>query len=342
MNEPITKDTQSSPPTETESVSVVKNGADFQKPVKNAKFLEENSPKYKALYIIKTCLLVLLSSLLLAVAVHCLIAPNDFTMGGVSGIAILLEDITDGVAQKSTVVFFINLPMLLLAFFGVKKKFALLTVGNSLLQSLWLFIFEQVHMPKVEFPDAGTKIFAAVAGGVCIGAAVALALKAGGCTGGLDILAVIIKRKTSANSVATLIATFNAVIICASFFVYNVDESFAIRLTPILLALCQIYVEKKTNDSVMNGFQSAVEFRVITDKPEEMSLALMNELSRGVTTFTVTGMFMKENHTMLVCVVSNNQINAFKRIIKRIDPESFAVLSSVSQVVGLGFYQNEN
>ena len=315
---------------------------ELSKPVKNAKFLDENSTKAKTLYIVKTVVLVVISSLLLAIAVHCLIAPNDFTMGGVSGIAILLEDITGGVAKKSAVVFLINLPMLLLSFFCVRKKFALLTVGNSLLQSLWLSVFEIAGVPEIEFPDAGTKIFAAVAGGVCIGASVAFALKAGGSTGGLDILAVVIKRKTSANSIATLIALFNAVIICASFFVYNVEESFAIRLTPILLALCQIYAEKKTNDSITNGFQSAVEFRVVTDKPEEMSLALMSELSRGVTSFTVTGMFMKEEHTMLVCVVSNSQINAFKRIIKRIDPDSFAVLSNVSQVVGLGFYQSEN
>ena len=91
-----------------------------------------------------------------------------------------------------------------------------------------------------------------------------------------------------------------------------------------------------------NGFQSAIEFRIITDKPEEMSLALMNELSRGVTELPATGMYTKEKRSMLVCVVNRRQVNALRRIMKEIDPSAFAVMSNVSQVLGLGFFASEN
>lgn len=312
-------------------------------PPKNAKFANEETPKYKAYLIIKTALLILASSILVAFAAHCLIEPNRFTIGGVAGLAIMLSYATNGAIPQSLIVFSINMPMLVLSFFFVKKKFALLTTANSLLQSLWLFILERVNAPVIQFQDAGTNIFAAIGAGVCIGASVALALKAGGSTGGLDVIAVMIQKKTSAPSVAQLIALFSSSIIVISFFVYRNDgDDLATSLLPILLSLFEVYIERKTNDAITNGFQSAIEFRVVTDKPEEMSIALMRELSRGVTAIPATGMFLKEQHTMLVCVVSRNQINAFKRIIKRVDPNSFAVLSNVSQVVGLGFYQGEN
>ena len=90
-----------------------------------------------------------------------------------------------------------------------------------------------------------------------------------------------------------------------------------------------------------NGFQSAIEFRIITEKPDKMAAALMKELSRGVTAVPATGMYTKVSKTMLVCVISRRQVNTLRRIMKQIDPDSFAVMSKVSQVLGLGFYTND-
>ena len=67
----------------------------------------------------------------------------------------------------------------------------------------------------------------------------------------------------------------------------------------------------------------------------------MKELSRGVTSIPATGMYTKEKHSMLLCVVSRRQVATLRRIMKSIDPDSFAVMSSVSQVLGLGFYSDE-
>ena len=64
----------------------------------------------------------------------------------------------------------------------------------------------------------------------------------------------------------------------------------------------------------------------------------MKELSRGVTALPATGMYTKYTHTMLLCVVSRRQVVTLRRIMKSIDPDAFAVMSNVSQVVGLGFH----
>ena len=116
---------------------------------------------------------------------------------------------------------------------------------------------------------------------------------------------------------------------------------YGILLLPIVLSAFESYIESKTYESITNGFHSAVEFHIITDKPEEMSAALMKELSRGVTAVPAKGMYTKENKSMLICVVSRRQIATLQRIVHQIDPDSFAVMSSTSQVLGLGFYKGE-
>ena len=312
-------------------------------PKKDAKLPDTQSKRYKTFEWLHSSLLILASSILIALSVHCLINPNGFTIGGIAGLSVTVSYITNGAIKPSLIVFCLNVPMLVVSYFFVKRKFAILSIANSLLQSFWLAIFEVSKIPVVEFHDSGLRIFAAVATGVCLGAAVAFALKAGGSTGGLDVLAVMIQKKTSLSSITQVIAILSSSVIVLDFFVrLDVAQDLSISLLPILLSLVEVYFERKTNDSITNGYRSAIEFRVITDKPEEIANALMTELSRGVTAIPAKGMFMKEEHTLLFCVVSRNQINAFKRIIKRIDPQSFAVLSNVSQVVGLGFYQENN
>lgn len=304
----------------------------------------EMTTKGKVLHWIKLTICVLISSFLISIAAYSLITPNNFTIGGATGLAILLN-VATGIPQSILLLAF-NVPLLVLAFIFVKRKFAILSLMNIGMQTLWLTVFEQ-YLPnfKIAFTEGGQadKIFAAIAAGLCIGSAIALALKIGGSTGGADILAVLIQKKVGATSIAFMIFCINVVVIGASFFVfYNGEMSIAYNLLPIMLSVFEAYIESKANEAITSGFQSACEFRVITDKPDEMAKALMKELRRGVTALPATGMYTKITHTMLLCVVSRRQVGALKRVMKQVDPDSFAVMSNVSQVLGLGFFIEEN
>ncbi|MBE7079738.1 MAG: YitT family protein [Clostridiales bacterium] len=303
-----------------------------------------SSKQGRTMFWVKCVLYTLLSSFLIAFAAQTLIAPNNFTIGGISGIAILVSVATEGRVPQSLILFSLNLPLVVLAFFLVKKRFALLSAMNITTQTIWLFVFEQLFGDfKIQFPnEGGEKIFAAIAAGLCIGTAIALAFKVGGSTGGADILAVMIQRKVGAASIAWMLFGLNVTVIGSSFFFLNKDATdITIRLLPIMMSAFESYIESRTNESVTNGFQSAREFRIITDRPEAMAKALMKELSRGVTALPATGMYTKITHTMLLCVVSRRQVVTLKRIMKQVDPDSFAVMSNVSQVLGLGFYTDE-
>lgn len=300
------------------------------------------SKQGKLMFWLRAVLYTLLSSFLIAFAAHSLITPNDFTIGGASGIAILVNVASKGKVPQSLILFSINLPLVILAFFFVKKRFAILSAMNIGLQTLWLFLMEQLMEDFViQFESNGEKIFAAIGAGLCIGTAIALAFKIGGSTGGADIVAVMIQRKVGANSIAWMLFAINVTIISMSLLVFRVEGNLTLTLLPIMMSAFESYIESRTNESVTNGFQSAREFRIITDKPDEMAKALMKELSRGVTAIPATGMYTKITHTMLLCVVNRRQVVTLKRIMKQVDPDSFAVMSNVSQVLGLGFYIDE-
>lgn len=300
--------------------------------------------------ILRIILHLLLSSFLVSFSAYSLITPNNFTIGGVSGISILINIATRGAIPQSIALFTLNAPLVILAFFFVKKRFALLSTLNIFLQSGWLLFFEQLF-PNfgVTFPGGeASKIFAALAAGLCVGLAISLAFKIGGSTGGADILAVLIQKKIAASSIAWMLFIINCVVIASSLFVLPKPQGiseptlyYGMLFLPVIISAFESYIESKTNESLMNGLQSAREFRIITSKPELMSSVLMHELSRGVTSISVTGMYTKEGKTMLSCVVSRRQVAAVKRIIKVVDPDSFAIMSNVSQVIGLGFYSEE-
>ena len=293
----------------------------------------------KAFPWLKTVIYLLVSSFLISFGAKTLITPNKFTVGGVIGIGVLLNVATNGFIQQSWVLFSLNFPLVVLAFFFVKKKFAILTAIHIGLQTVWLLVFETLFPDfAIQFASNGEKIFAALGGGICIGAATALAFQIGGSTGGADIVAVIIQRKFAASSIAWMLFAVNFAVVGASLFVfYDPTQAIAYNLLPIMMSAFELYVESKINESITNGFQSAIEFRIITNKPDEMAQALMRELSRGVTMLPATGMYTKEEHPMLLCVISRRQVATLRKVIKELDPDSFAVMSNVSQVLGLGF-----
>ena len=310
----------------------------------------EGTKKQQLLRWVKNILFTIISATLISFAAYALIAPNEFTIGGIAGTAILVNVASNGRIPQSVILFCINLPLIVLSFFFVKKRFAILSALNISMQSLILLILENIFQDsiKIRFPGGDTaKIFAAIAAGILIGTAIVLAFKAGGSTGGADILAVMIQKKIPAGSIAWILFSINCIVIGASVFVFSPDESvdagelLGARLLPIALSIFEAYIESKTNESLTNGFQSAIEFRIITDKQTEMATALMKELSRGVTAIPATGMYTSIAHTMLLCVVSRRQVPTVQRIMKSIDPDSFAVTSKVSQVLGLGFYRSE-
>ncbi len=178
--------------------------------------------------------------------------------------------------------------------------------------------------------DAGERTIAAIAGGVLGGVGSAIMLKLGGSRGGTDILAAIIQRRYSATNIAWFIFVLDGIVVLASVFVYPNP------IVPIMLALIEIYVESKVTEVILQGFQSALKFEIVTKDPEGLSRDIMENLARGVTMLPAKGMYTGSDSALLICVVRKRQMTQFREILKRHEG-TFAYVSGANEVMGEGF-----
>ncbi len=283
---------------------------------------KKKKPRFKQYAFLS--LAILLSGVLRAFSVHCFIIPNNFAPGGVTGIATMLQMATG--LNSGIFMFAINLPLLIGAFFLINKRFAITTFIGILLQSGLLMLLELWKMPQY----ADNAILAAIAGGVIGGAGIGLMLKIGGSSGGTDIIATFIYKHFSFTNVSWFIFILDSIVVFVSFFVYdNV-------LTPVLLALVEMFCSAKANETILYGFKTALKFEIITSSPDELSKELMQKLHRGVTAIKATGMYTGSDKTMLVCIVRRRQVSAFQKILAKY-PDTFGYISTTNEVMGLGF-----
>ena len=105
------------------------------------------------------------------------------------------------------------------------------------------------------------------------------------------------------------------------------------RITPVICTLLNLFIANVVVDSVLTGIRNGYKFEIVTDKPDELSLELMEKLGHGVTEIRVTGMYSHSEKYMLVCIIRKKQIGAMMKIIQAYKG-SFASFSKVNEVFG--------
>lgn len=274
---------------------------------------------------------ILASGVLRAVSVYSFIVPNAFAPGGVTGIASMLEYKLH--VNAGYFLFGINVPLLVIAFIFIGKRFGLVTGIAIVLSSALMVLFEKLRFPVFSTAETGAdQVLAAVAGGILGGVGVAIMLKVGGSTGGTDIVAVLIQKRNSATNVAWFIFLLDSIVVLFSAVVYP-DP-----LVPILLSFVEMFVSSKVNETISQGFKSAIKFEIITEAENAKPLAdeIMDEIQRGVTAVSAKGMYTGAERVMLVCILRKREMTRFREILKKY-PDTFAYVSGASEVVGKGF-----
>lgn len=283
-------------------------------------------------YLWAAVLPVIVSGIVRALAIYIFVTPNDFAPGGVNGVAVLLEE---GTGWNSGIfLIMLNVPLFFVAFFLLGKYGAVISTLSMLLTSGLLIVFDYIPgMQYLCYQPPSNHILAAIAGGVLLGAALAIMLKSCGTSGGTTVLASLVNKKFRNLSVSGMTAVFDAVVVFASFFVYNRGMGFTDKLEPVLLALVSLFVTSKVCDVILQGFKAAYRFEIVTNHPEEISAEIMQRLHHGVTEINATGMYSHEDRALLVCIIRKRQIGELQRILKQY-PETFASFTPASEVYG--------
>lgn len=277
-------------------------------------------------------LAIILSGVVRALGIYIFVTPNHFAPGGFSGVAVILEYLTQ--LNSGWFLFIFNVPLFFLAFFFLGKREAIISTLSMFLTSALLIFFDFIPgFREIRYETQEQALLAAIASGFFLGGALAITLRSCGTSGGTTIIASIINKKFKFLSVSWLTFAFDACVVVASFFVFNQGMSFTDKLSPVLFALVSLFVTSKVSDVILQGFKGAYRFEIVTNHTEEIAKEIMERTHHGVTVMTGVGMYSHTEHKVLICVIRKRQIAEVQRIIRQY-PDTFATFVPISEVYG--------
>lgn len=277
---------------------------------------------------IRNELITILGAGLMAVAVNCIFEPMGLVTGGVTGIGIVIKELTGNIIGDEGMPLWItnlacNVPLFICAYYMKGKKFA----GHGLIMTFIFTIFLAVI--PIDIIPTENLLLSSIFGGVIMGLGLGLVFANGATTGGMDLLAVLIHKKVRYWSEAQILAIIDGVIIVVGAFVFGLEHA--------LYALISVFIVMRVSDGILNGLKFSKMAFIISEKSDEITEYLMNELERGVTGIETIGMHTGKHRNMLLCVVSRKQIVILKEAALSIDPKAFVIVTDASETLGEGF-----
>ncbi|MBQ8598735.1 MAG: YitT family protein [Oscillospiraceae bacterium] len=281
---------------------------------------------------IKTLLLDILfdiaGGLLVGLSVNFFTAPNQIAPGGITGIATLVNYLSD--FPIGTLSFLINVPLILIAFKYLGKRFSIYTLKSMTILSFSVD-FVALFLEKMGISGyEGDAILAGLMGGVLTGCALALVFMRGSTTGGLDIVSRLLKKKYPHLSMGRLLFMADACVLSISVLVYGNIESG-------LYGLITIFTCSKMLDAVLYGGDKGKCIMIISEKHMEIAKAINNDVRRGVTMLSGQGAYSEQERKVVLCAVRDNQYPAVKKVVHAIDPNAFIIVNAATEILGTGF-----
>jgi uncharacterized membrane-anchored protein YitT (DUF2179 family) len=275
--------------------------------------------------ILRDYLLMTAGAICAAISVDLFLAPNDVVAGGVTGVAMILNDLVG--APIGLVVLLINVPLLAAGWrylggfvFGMRTIYATV-VFSFAIDLLAPYVGQYVHAPR-------DPLLYTLYGGLLDGLGVGLVFRAQGTTGGVDIIARFLQRWRGIQMGRSILA-MSALIFAAAASLYSLDK--------VLYALLVAFVSGRTIDLVLEGASYARQAIIISTKTEAIRAAIIERLGRGVTELPGRGGFTASERPVLLSVVAQSEVSMLKAIVRDCDPDAFVVFSNVNEVLGEGF-----
>ena len=270
----------------------------------------------------KKLLLILVGSGMAVFAMKGFMIPNKFMDGGVTGISILLHEISH--INISIFIFVFNLPFIYLGYKRIGKTFAVQTSIAVILLSLGLFLIDLQ-------PVTTDKLLIAVFGGVLIGTGVGLVIRSGGILDGAEVIAVFTRRRIGLTN-SEIIMIFNTFIFAGAAFHFGLETA--------MYSLITYYSATQATNYIVDGIEQYTAINIISSQQEKVKTLLVNELGKGITVYKgergyLPGSFnMKTDCEIIVTIVTSLEINSMEEALKEIDPKVFIYIQNINEARG--------
>ncbi len=269
--------------------------------------------------------LILVGSFIMAAGFVFFVSPYKLAPGGVYGIAIVLHYLIG--SPIGLVGILIDIPLTIIAIRIIGPKFGVKTIAGFTLLSGWISLleFSWGYEPLVQ----GDPLLSSIFGGLLIGFGLGLIFKSKASSGGSDIIAMIINKYTKI-PVGQLLIVVDASIVMISLVAF---DDWKIPLYSWIV----IFITGKVIDAVIQGVSYDKTCMIITDKPDEVSAKILNDLNRGGTFIKARGMYSGQEKEMIYTVVNRREVAMLQDYIREIDPNAFMSVIDANEIVGNGF-----
>lgn len=278
----------------------------------------------KAKRIFSDLLLCFSGSAIFSLALNMFAVPNNIALGGITGLGTIINHFLPFV-PIGAFIFAVNAPLFVSAKIFLPKGALLKTIVATLIYSAFIDIGAS-FIP----PYRGDKILACVFCGILSGLGLALVFITGATTGGVDIVAMLIKRKKPSFSMGRAMLILDGIIVLLSGIAYGEFEA-------VMYALIVIFVNARVIDFVLYGAEHSKMLMIVSKKSKEIADVIMSDFMRGVTFLEGRGGFSEEPKKVIWCTVRASQVRNINRRIKEIDPKAFTVICDAGEVIGEGF-----
>lgn len=269
-----------------------------------------------------TGIYLILGCALMGFATGQFLLPNQLSTGGFSGIATILYYFLNINMGLTTIL--LNIPFLLIAYTKIGKGFILRAIIGTVLLSIFLSVFENLG------PLTTDRFLGCIYGAILMGLGTALILRAEASTGGSDLIMNIVKKYKPTIRSSTVITIIDTIIVTLNVIFFKTIEIG-------LYSAIAIYIMGKIIDIFFEGINFSKMMFIVSDKYQEISEVISEEIGRGITAIYGKGMYTGSPKSILLCVTSRGEVAKIRKIIENIDPEVFLIISNAREVFGKGF-----
>lgn len=274
---------------------------------------------------LKNFSLLTISTLIMAVGIYFFKFTNNFTFGGITGIAVLVAKFLP--ISASDFSFVVNILLLIIGWIVLGKSFAEKTAYSTILLSVSLSLLERIY--PMSHPLTNEPLLELIFAILLPALGSAILFNIGASSGGTDVIAMILKKYTSVDIGKGLMIS-DLIFTLAGFLVFNVKTG--------LYSLFGLIMRSALIDNFIESFNRSKYFHVVTFNATCICDFIQNDLQRGATIVNATGAFTGDDKYIILTVLSPSQAVKLRNFIKEHDPKAFLLVSNTSEIIGKGFH----
>jgi len=260
---------------------------------------------------------------LFALGFDIFLAPNGLNAGGISGLAMILEQLL-GVGTVGLITMIMNLPLFAIGGIKIGRRFFFGSLVGMFLSSVLIDACSALPIPAVE------PLIAALYGGLICGIGLGVVFATGLSTGGSDIIVRLLKMRWQHVPIGTINTCFDLCVALLTGVVFR-------DITKALYSGVAIFITGSVIDAVVYRFDYSKVALIITKEYDKVAEEISTRLDRGATFLHGEGTFSRQNTKVILTAVKKQQLAELKQLVVETDPNAFIIVQEAHQVLGDGF-----